>query len=326
MIVRADKGKTILIINTDEYTEKVHLSHRKQLPHPTKKHHRHLQEILQHCNLVIDKKQIKHLTQKKPQPPALKAQIKLHKPGNPIRPVINNINAPSYKVAKHLIGILNRHLHLGNQYNVSNSTTVANNLTKLKINENHKIITYDIKDLYVNIPIQETLKITESMLLKENSTQITKQIMTLLEATLQQNYFAFQNNIYQPGKGVSMGSPIPGTIAEIFLQHIENTHINHILDTKNIIYYMRYVDDILIIYDTTHINDNTIHEYINRIHTNLQLNPTYENNGQINFLDLLIIRNNSNLEIDIYRKPTTTNTTINYTSNHPNEHKTAAYR
>jgi len=193
-------------------------------------------------------------------------------------------------------------------------------------NENHKITTYDIKDLYVNIPTQETLKITELMLLKENSTQITKQIMTLLEATLQQNYFAFQNNIYQLGKGVSMGSPIPGTIAEIVLQHIENTHINHILDTKNIIYYMRYVGDILIIYDTTHINDNTIHKYINRIHTNLQLNPTYENNGQINFLDLLIIRNNSNLEIDIYRKPTTTNTTINYTSNHPNEHKTAAYR
>jgi hypothetical protein len=146
------------------------------------------------------------------------------------------------------------------------------------------------------------------MLLKENSTQITKQIMTLLEATLQQNYFAFQNNIYQLEKGVSMGSPISGTVAEIFLQQLENTHIKHLLDTKNIIYYMRYVDDILIIYDTTHINDNTIHEYINRIHTNLQLQPTYETNGQTNFRDLLIIRNPSNLEIDIYRKPATMNT------------------
>jgi hypothetical protein len=89
-----------------------------------------------------------------------------------------------------------------------------------------------IKDLYVNIPIQETLRITESMLEKENSSQITKQI-TLLEAILKQNYFEFQNNIYQPEKGVSMGSPISGTMAEIFLQHIENTHIKHLLDTKN---------------------------------------------------------------------------------------------
>jgi len=29
-----------------------------------------------------------------------------------------------------------------------------------------------------------------------------------------------------------MGSPISGTMAEIFLQHIENTHIKHLLDTK----------------------------------------------------------------------------------------------
>jgi hypothetical protein len=46
-------------------------------------------------------------------------------------------------------------------------------IIKFKINENHQIITYDIKDLYVNILIQETLEITKSMLLKENSTQIT---------------------------------------------------------------------------------------------------------------------------------------------------------
>ena len=123
-----------------------------------------------------------------------------------------------------------------------------------------------------------------------------------------------------------MGSPISGTMAEIFLQCIENTYIKHLLDTKNILYYTRYVDDILIIYDTRYINDNTIHECINKIHTSLQLNQTYENNGQINFLDLLIIKNTPKLEIDIYRKPTTTNTTINYTSNHSTENKIAAYR
>jgi hypothetical protein len=38
------------------------------------------------------------------------------------------------------------------------------------------------------------------MLNKENSAQITTQIITLLEAILKQNYFEFQNNIYQPEK------------------------------------------------------------------------------------------------------------------------------
>ena len=68
-----------------------------------------MQKTLQQCNLIIDNKRLKHLVQKKPSSPTLKAQLKLgvHKPGIPIRPVINNINAPSYKIAKRLIDILN---------------------------------------------------------------------------------------------------------------------------------------------------------------------------------------------------------------------------
>jgi len=80
---------------------------------------------------------------------------------------------------------------------------------------------------------------------------------------------SFENNLYQPEKGISMGSPISNTIAEIFLQHIENTHLIQLLDTKSIIFYTRYVDDIIMIYDTQCINSNTFHEYINQMHPNL---------------------------------------------------------
>jgi len=79
------------------------------------------------------------------------------------------------------------------------------------------------------------------------------------------------------------------SIVEIFLQHIENTHLKQLLDTKSIIFYTWYVDDILLIYDTKCINSNAIHEYINQIHPNLQLTPIHENNNCINFLDLLIM-------------------------------------
>jgi hypothetical protein len=66
--------------------------------------------------------------------------------------------------------------------------------------------------------------------------------------------------------------------------------------------------------------------YINQIHTDIKLKTTYENNGCISFLELLIIRKPSNLEIDIFRKPTTTDKTINFLSNHPKEHKVSAVR
>ena len=93
---------------------------------------------------------------------------------------------------------------------------------------------FDIKDLYVNIPIRETLRIDRKYLITENDEKTTEQIITLLHVTLQQNYFTFGNCIYQPEKGVSMGSPLSCTTAEILLQDIENTYIKHILDTQTI--------------------------------------------------------------------------------------------
>ena len=62
------------------------------------------------------------------------------------------------------------------------------------------MITYDIKDLYVNIPIEETLTITKQQLLINNDIHKTEQIITCLRTILNQNYFEFQNNIYHPKK------------------------------------------------------------------------------------------------------------------------------
>ena len=122
-----------------------------------------------------------------------------------------------------------------------------------------------------------------------------------------------------------MGSPISGTIAEIFLQHLEPIYIRPLIETKRILFYTRYIDDILIIYDTKTTNHNYLTQYTNTMHTNLQFNPT-PTNGYINFLDLTIIRRSTHIEIDIYQKPTTTDTAIHFKSIHPNEHKFAAYR
>jgi len=88
---------------------------------------------------------------------------------------------------------------------------------KLNINNKHRLITMDIKDLYVNIPITENIDIITTQLLQLNDPETTAQICTLLGVILQQNYFIFQEKIYQPDKGIAMGSPISGTIGELFL-------------------------------------------------------------------------------------------------------------
>jgi hypothetical protein len=64
------------------------------------------------------------------------------------------MKAPTYKIVKHLVRILNKHLTLNSHYNVAYSTNLAIDLAHLKLSENHKLITYNIKDLYVNIPTE----------------------------------------------------------------------------------------------------------------------------------------------------------------------------
>jgi len=62
----------------------------------------------------------------------------------------------------------------------------------------------------------------------------------------------------------------------------------------------------------------TISHYINSIHSNLTFMPTQEHHKTISFLDLQITRK-KDTDINIYRKPSTTDITINYYSNHPTE-------
>jgi hypothetical protein len=146
-------------------------------------------------------------SQKHPTTPTLNALPKLHKPNIPIRPVVNNTNARSHKAAKKLNTILTNRLHLDYEYNTTNSELLTTELKNLKINNNHRLLTLDIKDLYVNIPICETI-LTKDQLRKYNDKRTTGQITDLLDTILNQNYLSFQDQIYKPDKGVAMGSPV----------------------------------------------------------------------------------------------------------------------
>jgi len=189
-----------VIIHIQDYSNKVHtfLSENNfhHIPNdPTNKYHKTIQKALQKCDTTINKRQIKHMTYKNPSPPTLNALIKLHKPNIPIRPAINNRNAPAYKTAKKLNTILNNHLHLDNEYVTINSNTLANEMITLKINNKHGLLTLDVKDLYVNIIIREIIDITRTKFPTNNDRQTTNQIIALLEIILGQNYFSFQGLI-----------------------------------------------------------------------------------------------------------------------------------
>jgi hypothetical protein len=91
-------------------------------------------------------------------------------------------------------------------YNVHNAATLANNLTKLKITPQHRCVTLDVRDLYVNIPIKETVNIVNQHLKNDNmDKQTIVQNINILEAILHNNYFIHDNKYYTNKKGVAMG-------------------------------------------------------------------------------------------------------------------------
>jgi hypothetical protein len=63
---------------------------------------------------IINRHSVKHVVQRHRVPPALKAQLNLHKLNILIRPVVNNINTHTYKVAKFLANKLKECLAFNN--------------------------------------------------------------------------------------------------------------------------------------------------------------------------------------------------------------------
>ena len=331
-VIKADKSKNIVIINKNILYKKLEIFNRANNIYelskdPTEKFQKIIQKTIQKNHLIIEKQKSRHLINIKPAAPQLNIYIKTHKIDKPIRPVIDNTKAPSYRLAKHINKKLYNLLNLPNRYTLKNSYELAQDIQNLEINKNTKMLTLDIKDLYVNLPIKDTIKITKYWLDKNNnSKQESEQIIDIIQTILEQNYFHYQNKFYKPAYGIAMGSPISSTMAEIYLQYIEETHLKQWLDDKKVIYYRRYVDDILILFNDQKLDETNIITDFNKIDKNLQFKETKEDNNTINYLDLTLHRYNNKIEMEIYRKPTTSDITINYHSNHPQEHKLAAYR
>jgi len=107
------------------------------------------------------------------------------------------------------------------------------------------------------------------------------------------------------------------------LQHTEELFIKHWIESQEIFYYKRCIDDI-IINDQNKINEIAITNVMNGINEQLEFKATEVINNSINYLDLTINRN-IKIELDIYRKPANADITIQYTSNHPQDHKQATF-
>jgi hypothetical protein len=109
-----------------------------------------------------------------PSAPHIYGTIKLHKQGKPICPIVNWIDSPAYKLAKHLSTILTDILQLPNAFNVQNTSTLAHSLKLIKTNNDIQMCSIDNDNMYTNIPINELLNVLENVMNKNHTKQKQK--------------------------------------------------------------------------------------------------------------------------------------------------------
>jgi hypothetical protein len=231
-------------------------------------------------------------------------------------------NAPIYKLAKHYTIILNNRCKLPYSFNIHNSMNLIADLQEIDMSGNVRLCSFDIKNIYSNISTQDINKVIIDIAKKNHlHNDVIQEVEQLTNLIIEQNYFEMDSKFYHQSEGLAIGAPSSALLAEIYLQSLEHNQILHLLLKHKILSYRRYVDDILITYDTTNANINNTLSDFNKLHHKIQFTIENELNNQINFLDIPILRHHNNLQFGTYRKHTATDIMIHNDSCHPNEHK-----
>ena len=74
----------------------------------------------------------------------------------PVRPIVSNVGTATYKTAKHLATLLSP--LTSSQYNIKNSYQFVKSIKNTKIPTGYKMISFDIKNLFTNVPLDKTIK------------------------------------------------------------------------------------------------------------------------------------------------------------------------
>ena len=135
------------------------------------------------------------------------------------------------------------------------------------------LVSFDVINLYSNIPTADTLDIASELIVEHyQDNEFAGNINGILKHVVKQNYCKFNDKYYKMEDGLPMGMSISGILADIYLNKIENDFIinNNNPYRKGIIEWMRYVDDVFCVWEGDQRELHGMLDYINSIHPKLK--------------------------------------------------------
>ena len=104
--------------------------------------------------------------------------------------------------------VIRTNITFQNHTAIKNSIELIQNIKEKHIPHNSTLASFDITNLYTNIPTSETLQILANMLKQNNTPQSNIDIINITRLITQQNYLFFNNKYYTQREDLPMGSSI----------------------------------------------------------------------------------------------------------------------
>ena len=328
IIRKADKSSSYVILNKKEYFDKINCILNDETKFkaikkdPTDKVKTQANKLISSLNASENNLNISKIIGDF-QPGYLYGNIKTHKLGNPIRPIISQVTTPTYQLSKALNSILTPYIPA--QYMLKST----DDFIDLLRSQNCKriIASLDVESLFTNVPIDSTIDIIikhaynhPSIPSPQISQNLLKQLLYL--CTKELPFRSPDEKLYIQINGVAMGSPLGPLFANFYMADLENNVFSNIINRPHI--YARYVDDVFINTD----DERKLDEIKSTFTSNSALNFTTENstNNRLAFLDTLIDNSQNTFSTTVYHKPTDIGQCLNANSDCSDKYKNSVVK
>lgn len=337
IIKPADKGSSTVIMNRADYLKEGYRQlsnekHYKKLPKPIYPNvSKKISDTLDflHSKNIINKKQLEYLDVP-PNPRDRKFYLlpKIHKEKNtwgdggripPGRPIVSDCSSDTYRISEYIDHFLGP-LAITHDSYVRDTPNFLEKLSSINPAPDSLLITLDVDSLYTNIDNQDGFEaVKESFNKNPDPKRPDKQILELLKICLENNDFTFNDEWFLQVGGTAMGKKFAPNYANLFMAKWEQEALSKC--PKQPQFYLRYLDDIFIIWPHSREDFNNFFEILNSHHPNITLKSCIAEKS-IDFLDVTIFKGpqfNSKgiLDTKVYFKPTDTHELLHKSSYHP---------
>ena len=261
------------------------------------------------------KKMKKSLYNKTPRIPNFYMLPKIHKIGNPGRPIVNGIGSITEKISAYIDEEIRHQVPRIPSY-LKDTTHLINILLGKKLAPTDTLVTIDVKSLYTNIPHNEGIQALNRMMEETDIHPMKKLfICRLVNLVLTKNYFEFNNKLYRQTQGTPLGIRMAPSYANIFMKYIELQLIETSPNKPKM--WLRFIDDILMIWNHGKQALEEFKELGNNIYPTIKF-PFDSNDNEITFLDTIIYRGkDKHILTRLYHKPTDNKQYLHFNSAHP---------